>query len=252
MSSLLSTKSLKAEIAGKQILKELNLEIKAGEIHVIMGPNGSGKSTLTKVFSGHPEVESKEGQVKFESEDVFELEPEEIANKGLFVAFQNPVEIPGLSLVHFLKTALNSKRKNNGLEELSSGDFLKLIREKVDFLNLKKDFYTRNVNEGLSGGEKKQAEILQLAVLDPKMIILDEIDSGLDVDSLKNVANNINKIFKDNPKEKAILMITHYQRILNYIKPDFVHIMLDGEIVKSGGFELVKKVEDEGYESFRK
>ncbi len=253
---MLSINKLEAGIDDKKILKGIDLRIKSGEIHAIMGPNGSGKSTLTKILAGHPNYLIETGQIKYFSQNIVKMEPEERANNGLFVAFQNPMEIPGVSMVSFLRTAVNQKRRYLSQEPLEAAKFLQILKEKVEYLGLEESFYRRNVNEDFSGGERKQSEVLQMAMLEPNLIILDEIDSGLDVDSLKKVSANVNKLFyeKTNSKlfpnnrpEKAILIITHYQRILNYINPDYVHIMIDGKIVRSGDKKLAHNIEEEGY-----
>ena len=235
---------VKLEEEDKQILKGLSLEVPAGKVHAIMGPNGSGKSTLSYVMAGRDGYEVTGGTATLDGEDLLELEPEERAAKGLFLAFQYPVEIPGVGNMTFLRTALNSQRKARGEEEISAPDFLKLIREKAAELEIPNEMLKRAVNVGFSGGEKKRAEILQMALLEPRMCIMDETDSGLDVDALKLVANGVNALHRP---DRGFLVITHYQRLLNYIEPDVVHVMVDGRIAASGGPELALKVENEGY-----
>ncbi len=242
---ILSVKNLSAEIDGNLILKGMNLEIKAGEIHAIMGPNGSGKSTFSKILAGHPAYTVIEGEVIFRGQDLLELDPDERATSGLFLAFQYPLEIPGVSNVDFLRVAYNAKRKKAGLDELDAFDFDELVQSKVSLLKIDPAFLSRSVNEGFSGGEKKRNEILQMALLEPKLGILDEIDSGLDIDALKVVANSVNQI---TTPENATLVITHYQRLLNYITPDFVHVMAEGRILMSGAKELALELEAKGYD----
>jgi len=242
---MLSIKNLHASINDKEILKGINLEIKAGEVHAIMGPNGSGKSTLSSVIAGKEEYEVTEGSVILNNEDLEDLAPEERAHKGIFLSFQYPVEIPGVTVTNFIKTAINETRKAKGLDELPAKDMLKLIREKADLLEIDRKFLSRSLNEGFSGGEKKRNEIFQMAMLEPKLAILDETDSGLDIDALKVVANGVNKL---KSKDNAVIVITHYQRLLDYIVPDFVHVLYNGKIVKSGGKELALELEEKGYE----
>jgi len=242
---MLQVKNLHASINDKEILKGINLEIKAGEVHAIMGPNGSGKSTLSAVIAGKEEYEVTEGSVILNGEDLEELAPEERAHKGIFLSFQYPVEIPGVTVTNFIKTAINETRKATGQEELPAKEMLKLIREKADLLEIDRKFLSRSLNEGFSGGEKKRNEIFQMAMLEPKLAILDETDSGLDIDALKVVANGVNKL-KSN--DNAVLVITHYQRLLDYIVPDFVHVLHNGKIVKSGGKELALELEEKGYD----
>jgi len=237
--------NLHAEIEGKKILKGLTLNIRPGEIHAIMGPNGSGKSTLANVLAGKDGYEITEGSVTYMNQDLLNLSPEKRARNGIFLAFQYPIEIPGVSNTYFLKTALNEIRKSKGLEELDAADFLLLIKEKMKIVELDKSFLNRPVNAGFSGGEKKKNEIFQMAVLEPKFAILDETDSGLDIDALRIVANGVNKLRN---KDNAFLVVTHYQRLLDYIIPDFVHVLSDGQIVKSGGKNLALELEDKGYD----
>ena len=242
---MLQVKNLHASINDKEILKGINLEIKAGEVHAIMGPNGSGKSTLSAVIAGKEEYEVTEGSVILNNEDLADFAPEERAHKGIFLSFQYPVEIPGVTVTNFIKTAINETRKAKGLEDLPAKDMLKLIREKADLLEIDRKFLSRSLNEGFSGGEKKRNEIFQMAMLEPKLAILDETDSGLDIDALKVVANGVNKL---KSKDNAVLVITHYQRLLDYIVPDFVHVLHNGKIVKSGGKELALELEEKGYD----
>lgn len=242
---MLSIKNLHASVEGKEILKGINLEIKAGEVHAIMGPNGSGKSTLSAVIAGNETYQVTEGQVFLDGEDIGELAPEERAHKGVFLSFQYPIEIPGVSVTNFMKTAINETRKANRLEEMPANEMLKLIREKSELLEIDKKFLSRSLNEGFSGGEKKRNEIFQMAMLEPKLAILDETDSGLDIDALRIVANGVNKLKSD---KNAIVVITHYQRLLDYIVPDFVHVLYNGKIVKSGTKELAYELEEKGYD----
>jgi Fe-S cluster assembly ATP-binding protein len=241
---MIEIRNLRASIDEKEILRGLNLTVKAGEVHAIMGPNGSGKSTLAKVLAGQEDFEVTEGEVIFEGKDLLDLAPEERAGEGLFLAFQYPVEIPGVKNIYFLKAALNSIRKYRGLEELDAMEFLKLVRSKTRELGLKDELLKRPVNEGFSGGEKKRNEIMQLAVLDPKFAVLDETDSGLDIDALKVVADGVNS-FKG--EEKGVVVITHYQRLLDHIVPDFVHVLYDGQLVRSGDKSLAMELEKTGY-----
>lgn len=241
---LLKIENLHARVAGKDILKGLSLEVKAGQVHAIMGPNGAGKSTLGNILSGRDGYEVTAGTVEFDGKPLLELEPEERAAAGLFLAFQYPVEIPGVNNTYFLRSALNAQRKARGESELDSMQFLKLVREKLAVLHLKDELLHRGVNEGFSGGEKKRNEIFQLAVLEPKLAILDETDSGLDIDALKNVADGVNAL---RSTERSFLVITHYQRLLDYIKPDVVHVLADGRIVQTGGPELALELEKHGY-----
>ena len=242
---MLQVKNLHANINDKEILKGINLEIKAGEVHAIMGPNGSGKSTLSAVIAGKEEFEVTQGSVFLNKEDLKDFAPEERAHKGIFLSFQYPIEIPGVTVTNFIKTAINATRKAKGLEDLPAKDMLKLIREKADLLEIDRKFLSRSLNEGFSGGEKKRNEIFQMAMLEPKLAILDETDSGLDIDALKVVANGVNKL---KSKDNAVLVITHYQRLLDYIVPDFVHVLHNGKIVKSGGKELALELEEKGYD----
>ena len=242
---MLQIKNLHAGVEDKKILKGVNLEVKAGEIHAIMGPNGSGKSTLSAVISGNENFEVSQGSVTFLNEDILELDPEERAHKGVFLSFQYPVEIPGVSVTNFIKTAINETRKAKGLEDMPASEMLKLIKSKADLLEIDRKFLSRSLNEGFSAGEKKRNEIFQMAMLDPKLAILDETDSGLDIDALKIVANGVNKL---KSKDNAVIIITHYQRLLDYIVPDFVHVLIDGKIVKSGAKELAYELEEKGYD----
>ncbi len=242
--ALLEVSGLRARVEEKEILKGINLTVNAGEVHAIMGPNGSGKSTLAGVLSGRDAYEVTGGEVLFEGKDLLDLEPEERAQEGLFLAFQYPVEIPGVNNTYFLKAALNSIRRYRGEEELDAAQFLKLVREKMKVLHIDPSLLNRPVNEGFSGGEKKRNEIFQMAVLDPKLAILDETDSGLDIDALKVVADGVNAL---RSPERAVIVVTHYQRLLNYIIPDFVHVLSGGKIVKSGGKELALELEAQGY-----
>ena len=242
---MLKIHNLHASVEDKSILKGINLEIKPGEVHAIMGPNGSGKSTLASVIAGKEEYEVTKGEIVFEGEDIEELAPDERAHKGIFLSFQYPVEIPGVSVTNFMRTAINETRKAQGLDDMPAKDMLKLIREKSELLEIDRKFLSRSINEGFSGGEKKRNEIFQMAMLDPKLAILDETDSGLDIDALKIVAHGVNK-FKSN--DNAVVVITHYQRLLDYIVPDFVHVIIDGKIVKSGNKELAYELEEKGYD----
>jgi len=242
---MLSIKNLHASIEDKEILKGINLEVKAGEVHAIMGPNGAGKSTLSSIIAGNENYEVTQGEIFLEGEDLSELAPEERAHKGVFLSFQYPVEIPGVSVTNFIKTAINESRKAKGLEDMPANEMLKLIREKSELLEIDRKFLSRSLNEGFSGGEKKRNEIFQMAMLEPKVAILDETDSGLDIDALRIVANGVNKL---KSKDNAVVVITHYQRLLEYIIPDFVHVLMDGKIVKSGGKELALELEERGYD----
>ena len=242
---MLSIKNLHASIGDKEILKGINLEVKAGEIHAIMGPNGAGKSTLASIIAGNENYEVTEGEISLDGEDLSELAPEERAHKGVFLSFQYPVEIPGVSVTNFMRTAINETRKANKLEEMPANEMLKFIREKSELLEIDRKFLSRSLNEGFSGGEKKRNEIFQMAMQEPKLGILDETDSGLDIDALRIVANGVNKLKSD---KNAIVVITHYQRLLDYIVPDFVHVLYNGKIVKSGGPELAHELEEKGYD----
>lgn len=244
---MLSIHNLHAGVEGKEILRGVNLEIRAGEVHAIMGPNGSGKSTLAGVLAGREEYEVTAGEVRFLDKNLLEMDPEERAREGLFLAFQYPVEIPGVSNTYFLRAAVNALRKHRGLPELDAAGFLKLVREKTRLLHIDPELLKRPVNEGFSGGEKKRNEIFQMAVLEPRLAILDETDSGLDIDALKVVADGVNAL---RSPERAFLVITHYQRLLNYIVPDYVHVLVDGRIVESGGKELALELEAHGYHRY--
>ena len=245
MSDFLNIKGLQASIEGNQILKGIDLEINPGEVHAIMGPNGSGKSTLSSVLAGREEYEVEGGEGTFLGNDLLDLSPEDRAREGIFLAFQYPVEIPGVSNINFLKAAINAKRKHQGLDDISAKDFMMMVKEKQALVELKQSLANRSVNESFSGGEKKRNEIFQMAMLEPKLGILDETDSGLDIDALKIVANGVNKLKN---KDNAFVVITHYQRLLNYIVPDFVHVLYDGRIVKSGDKSLALELESKGYD----
>jgi Fe-S cluster assembly ATP-binding protein len=242
---MLSIKNLHASIGDKEILKGINLEVKAGEIHAIMGPNGAGKSTLASIIAGNENYEVTKGEISLDGEDLSDLAPEERAHRGVFLSFQYPVEIPGVSVTNFMRTAINETRKANGQEEMPANEMLKVIREKSELLEIDRKFLSRSLNEGFSGGEKKRNEIFQMAMLEPKIAILDETDSGLDIDALRIVANGVNKLKSD---KNAIVVITHYQRLLDYIVPDFVHVLYNGKIVKSGGAALAHELEEKGYD----
>ena len=242
---MLSIKNLHASIGDKEILRGINLEVKAGEVHAIMGPNGSGKSTLSAIIAGNENYEVTKGEIFLDNEDIAELAPEERAHKGIFLSFQYPVEIPGVSVTNFIRTAINETRKANGQEEMPANEMLKVIREKSELLEIDRKFLSRSLNEGFSGGEKKRNEIFQMAMLEPKLAILDETDSGLDIDALRIVANGVNKLKSD---KNAIVVITHYQRLLDYIVPDFVHVLMNGKIVKTGTKELAYELEEKGYD----
>ena len=242
---MLNIKNLHASIEDKAILKGINLEVKAGEIHAIMGPNGAGKSTLASIIAGNENYTVTQGEILLDNENISDLAPEERAHRGVFLSFQYPVEIPGVSVTNFMKTAINESRKARGQEDMPAADMLKLIREKSELLEIDRKFLSRSLNEGFSGGEKKRNEIFQMAMLEPKLAILDETDSGLDIDALRIVANGVNKL---KSKDNAVLLITHYQRLLDYIVPDFVHVLMDGKIVKSGGKELAYELEEKGYD----
>jgi Fe-S cluster assembly ATP-binding protein len=241
---LLEIKDLRARVQHKDILKGVNLTVNTGEVHAIMGPNGSGKSTLARVLAGHPEYEVTGGEVLFEGQDLLDLDPEERAREGVFMAFQYPVEIPGVNNAYFLKAAVNAVRKHRGQQELDAMDFMQLMNERLQLMHMDQDLLKRPVNEGFSGGEKKRNEIFQMLVLQPKLAVLDETDSGLDIDALKTVAEGVNAM---RSPDRAIVVVTHYQRLLNYIVPDFVHVLSDGRIARSGGKELALELEDKGY-----
>lgn len=244
-SSLLSINNLKVSIAEKIIINGLNLTINHGEVHAIMGPNGSGKSTLAKTLAGHPECEIQSGSISYLGKDLFDLSVEERANKGIFMGFQYPIEIPGLSNTAFLKAALNAKKKSQGDEEITAVDFLKELKHNAEVIGMDQAFLNRGVNEGFSGGEKKRNEILQMMMLKPRLSILDETDSGLDIDAMKTVANGLNSMRR---KDSSFLLITHYDRLLGYIKPDFVHVLSKGQIIQSGDSTLANQLEEKGYE----
>ena len=242
---MLTIENLHAQVEGKQILNGIDLDVKAGEVHAIKGPNGSGKSTLSSVIAGHQDYEVNQGTMLLEGEDLADLSPEERAHQGIFLSFQYPIEIPGVSVTNFIKTAINATRKAKGLEDMPANVMLKKIREKSALLEIDSRFLSRSLNEGFSGGEKKRNEIFQMAMMEPKLSILDETDSGLDIDALKIVANGVNKL---RSKNNAIIVITHYQRLLEYIVPDFVHVLFDGKIVKSGTKDLALELEEKGYD----
>ncbi|BAF71955.1 Fe-S cluster assembly ATPase SufC [Sulfurovum sp. NBC37-1] len=242
----LEIENIHAKIGEKEILKGLNLALEPGKVHAIMGPNGAGKSTLSKTIVGHYDVKVTEGDIRYKGKSIIEMEPEERALEGIFLSFQHPVEIPGVNNAYFLRTALNAKRKHEGKEELNAAEFLRLMKSHLEMLGMKSDMISRSLNEGFSGGEKKRNEILQMLILEPEVIILDEIDSGLDIDALRAVSEGINKM-KDG--KRSFLVITHYSRILDYIEPDYIHVLKEGRIIKTAGPELVAKLEEEGYES---
>ena len=242
---MLTIKNLHAIVEEQEILKGINLQVNPGEIHAVMGPNGSGKSTLASVLAGHPKFEVTRGSIEFKGQDLLEMEPEDRSREGLFLSFQYPVEIPGVSMVNFMRSALNEQRKYRKEEPISATDFLKLMRDKRQLLGMDSQLVSRSVNEGFSGGEKKKNEIFQMAMINPLLAILDETDSGLDIDALRVVAAGVNKL---QTKENATILITHYQRLLEYIKPDFVHVLSDGQIIKSGGADLALELEKKGYE----
>jgi len=242
---MLHVKDLHASVEDKDILKGINLDVKAGEVHAIMGPNGSGKSTLASIIAGKETFNVTKGDITLNNEDISELSPEERAHRGVFLSFQYPVEIPGVSVTNFIKTAINETRKAKGIEDMHASEMLKMIKAKADLLDIDRKFLSRSLNEGFSGGEKKRNEIFQMAMLEPKLAILDETDSGLDIDALKIVANGVNKL---RSKDNAVIVITHYQRLLDYIVPDFVHVLIDGRLVKSGSKELAYELEEKGYD----
>ncbi|MBA1420795.1 MAG: Fe-S cluster assembly ATPase SufC [Epsilonproteobacteria bacterium] len=244
--SIMKIENLQAKIGDKQILKGLNLELEPGKVHAIMGPNGAGKSTLSKALVGHYDVELTGGDIIYKGKNINEMEAEERALEGIFLSFQHPVEIPGVNNAYFLRTALNAKRKHEGKEELNAAEFLRLMRDHLEMLGMKSDMISRSLNEGFSGGEKKRNEILQMLILEPEVIILDEIDSGLDIDALRAVSEGINKM-KDG--KRSFLVITHYSRILDYIEPDYIHVLKDGKIIKTAGPELVAQLEENGYDA---
>ena len=243
--SMMKIENLQAKIGDKQILKGLNLELEPGKVHAIMGPNGAGKSTLSKALVGHYDIEMLDGDIIYKGKNINEMEPEERALEGIFLSFQHPVEIPGVNNAYFLRTALNAKRKHEGKEELNSAEFLRLMRDHLVMLGMKSDMISRSLNEGFSGGEMKRNEILQMLILEPDVIILDEIDSGLDIDALRAVSEGINKM-KDG--KRSFLVITHYSRILDYIEPDYIHVLKDGKVIKTAGPELVPYLEEHGYD----
>ncbi len=245
---MLSIKNLHVEVGGKEIIRGLDLEINAGEVHAIMGPNGSGKSTLAHVLAGREDYVVTKGEVLYEGANLLDLPAEERAREGIFLGFQYPVEIPGVNNTYFLKAALNASRKHRGLDELDAMDFMKLVKEKLEILHIEESLLQRQINVGFSGGEKKRNEVFQMAVLEPRLAILDETDSGLDIDALKDVARGVNALRNE---ERSIVLVTHYQRLLNYITPDFVHVLSEGRIVKSGGRDLALEVEEEGYTELR-
>jgi len=249
ITKMLEIKNLHASIENKEILRGINLNVKAGEVHAIMGPNGSGKSTLAAVLTGNEKFKVVEGEVLFEGKNLLEMSPEERAREGIFLSFQYPVEIPGVSMVNFMRTALNEHRKHKGLEPLSASEFLRLMREKKKLVEIDSNLTNRSVNEGFSGGEKKKNEIFQMAMLEPKLAILDETDSGLDIDALRIVANGVNKLKRP---DNAVILVTHYQRLLDYIIPDYVHVLYQGRIVKSAGKELAYELEEKGYDWIKK
>ena len=246
---MLSIKNLHATVAGKPILKGINLDVQAGELHAIMGPNGSGKSTLANVLAGRDNYIVTQGEVLYQGENLLELSAEERACKGIFLAFQYPVEIPGVSNIYLLKAAVNAKRKYKGLPEMAAVEFLKMVREKIKLVDMKEEFLHRSVNEGFSGGEKKRNEVFQMAVIEPTLAVLDETDSGLDIDALKIVADGVNSLRNE---DRGFIVVTHYQRLLDYIVPDFVHVLADGKVVKSGDKNLALELEKEGYKWIEK
>jgi Fe-S cluster assembly ATP-binding protein len=244
---MLEVKNLKVRVEDKDILKGINLTVKAGEVHAIMGPNGSGKSTLARALAGHPGYEVTDGQIVYKGQDLLEMDPDERAREGVFMAFQYPVEIPGVNNAYFLKAALNAKRKHQGLDELDAMDFMALVKQKLKVLHVDESMLQRSVNEGFSGGEKKRNEIFHMAVMEPTLAVLDETDSGLDIDALRVVSDGVNAM---RSPDRAFIVVTHYQRLLNYIVPDFVHVLSEGRIVRSGGRELALELEEKGYSSW--
>ena len=247
MSTMMKIENLHAKIGDKEILKGIDLEMFKGKVHAIMGPNGAGKSTLSKAIVGHPDVEVTKGKIIYKGKDITSLEPEERALEGIFMSFQHPVEIPGVNNAYFLRTALNAKRKHQGLPPLNAAEFLRLLKEKIKELGMREEMIHRSLNEGFSGGEKKLNEILQMEILEPEFVILDEIDSGLDIDALKKVSEAINKM---RTPDRTFMIITHYRKILDYIEPDFVHVLKNGKVLKTGGIEIVDALEKEGYKIF--
>ncbi len=245
MSTVMKIENLQAKIGDKKILKGLNLELESGKVHAIMGPNGAGKSTLSKTIVGHYDVEVLDGDITYKGKSIVDMDAEERALEGIFLSFQHPVEIPGVNNAYFLRTALNAKRKHEGKEELNAAEFLRLMKSHLEMLGMKSDMISRSLNEGFSGGEKKRNEILQMLILEPEVIILDEIDSGLDIDALRAVSEGINKM-KDG--KRTFLVITHYSRILDYIEPDYIHVLKDGKVIKTAGPELVPYLEEHGYD----
>ncbi|WP_305080205.1 Fe-S cluster assembly ATPase SufC [Nitratiruptor sp. YY08-10] len=244
---MMKINNLHAKIGDKEILKGIDLELFKGKVHAIMGPNGAGKSTLSKTIVGHPDVEVTEGEILYKGKNIVEMEPEERALEGIFMSFQHPVEIPGVNNAYFLRTALNAKRKHQGLNPLNAAEFLRLLKEKIKELGMREEMIHRSLNEGFSGGEKKLNEILQMEILEPDFVILDEIDSGLDIDALKKVSEAINKMRDEN---RTFMIITHYRKILDYIKPDYVHVLKNGKVLQTGGLEIVDALEKEGYKIF--
>ncbi|MFT4645533.1 MAG: Fe-S cluster assembly ATP-binding protein [Planctomycetota bacterium] len=243
--SLLNIKDLNVEIDGKQILKDFNIEVKAGEVHAIMGPNGTGKSTLANAIAGRDAYEVTNGSILLDGKELLEMDPDERAREGVFLAFQYPIEIPGVTTTNFMKAAINERRKQNGEEPIKAKDFLKMMKERMKYVEIDQKYMSRELNVGFSGGEKKRNEIFQMAMLEPKLAVLDETDSGLDIDALRIVASGVNKL---RTKDNAFVIITHYQRLLEYIVPDFVHVLYNGKIVRSGGKELALELEDKGYD----
>ncbi len=247
MSTMMKIENLHAKIGDKEILRGIDLELLKGKVHAVMGPNGAGKSTLSKTIVGHPDVEVTEGKILYKGKNIVEMEPEERALEGIFMSFQRPVEIPGVNNAYFLRTALNAKRKHQGLKPLNAAEFLKLLKAKIKELGMKEEMIQRSLNEGFSGGEKKLNEILQMEILEPDFVILDEIDSGLDIDALKKVSEAINNMRDEN---RTFMIITHYRKILDYIEPDYVHVLKNGKVLKTGGLEIVDALEKEGYKIF--